>query len=116
MPGGSEPADLHDLTLVRSRGISEESHEFIAPGEARLSARPEPPGSLSIEPAIPDKRGRREMTLMTTPILVLIYAVAAAVIFGIFAGIPMWMIRRHPDTAPDNGLPGYLRADCENLS
>ena len=52
---------------------------------------------------------------MTTPTLILIYAVAALVIFGIFAGIPMWMIRRHPDTAPDNGLPEYLQADWKNL-
>jgi hypothetical protein len=52
---------------------------------------------------------------MTTPILVLIYAVAAVVIFGIFAGIPMWIIRRHPDTAPDNGPPEYLQADWKNL-
>lgn len=52
---------------------------------------------------------------MTTPILILIYAVAAVVIFGIFAGIPMWMIRQHPDTAPDSGLPEYLRADWKNL-
>ena len=52
---------------------------------------------------------------MTTPILVLVYAAAAVVLFGIFAGIPMWMIRRHPDTAPDTKLPGYLRADSENL-
>jgi hypothetical protein len=51
------------------------------------------------------------MTLMTTPILVLVYAVAAVVAFGIFAGIPMWMIRRHPDTAPANVLPEYLRAN-----
>jgi hypothetical protein len=47
---------------------------------------------------------------MTTLILILVYAVAAVVLFGIFAGIPMWMIRRRPDTAPDNKLPGYLRA------
>jgi hypothetical protein len=55
------------------------------------------------------------MTLMTTTVLVLIYAAAAVVVFGIFAGIPMWMIRRHPDTAPDSKLPGYLRADWEGL-
>jgi hypothetical protein len=48
---------------------------------------------------------------MTTPMLVLVYAVAAVVVFGIFAGIPMWMIRRHPDTAPANELPEYLRAN-----
>jgi hypothetical protein len=54
------------------------------------------------------------MTLMTTT-LILIYAAAAVVVFGIFAGIPMWMIRRHPDTAPDNKLPGYLLTDWENL-
>lgn len=48
---------------------------------------------------------------MTTPIQVLVYAVAAVVTFGIFAGIPMWMIHRHPDTAPDNTLPEYQRAD-----
>jgi hypothetical protein len=47
---------------------------------------------------------------MTTLVLVLVYAVAAVVLFGIFAGIPMRMIRRRPDTAPDNKLPGYLRA------
>lgn len=52
---------------------------------------------------------------MTTPVLVLIYAVAAVAVFGIFAGIPMWMIRRHPDTAPENQLPAYLRADWRNL-
>jgi hypothetical protein len=54
------------------------------------------------------------MTLMTTT-LVLVYAAAAVVVLGIFAGIPMWMIRRHPDTTPDNKLPGYLLADWENL-
>jgi hypothetical protein len=48
---------------------------------------------------------------MTTPILVLVYAVAAVMVFGIFAGIPMWMIRRHPDAAPANELPEYLRAN-----
>jgi hypothetical protein len=37
------------------------------------------------------------------------------VLFGIFAGIPMWMIRRRPDTAPDNTLPGYLRVGWESL-
>jgi hypothetical protein len=52
---------------------------------------------------------------MTTPILVLVYAVAAVVLFGIFAGIPMWMTRRRPDTAPDNELPGYLRVGWESL-
>ena len=52
---------------------------------------------------------------MTTPTLALIYAVTALVIFGIFAGIPMWMIRRHPDTAPGNGPPEYLQADRKNL-
>jgi hypothetical protein len=55
------------------------------------------------------------MTLMTTPILVLIYAVAAVVVFGIFAGIPMWMIRRHPDTAPANELPEYLPANWKDV-
>jgi hypothetical protein len=53
---------------------------------------------------------------MTTPILVLVYAVAAVVLFGIFASIPMWMIRTRPDTAPDNKLPEYLRANWKNLS
>jgi hypothetical protein len=52
---------------------------------------------------------------MATPILVLVYAVATVVLFGIFAGIPMWMIRRRPDTAPDNTLPGYLRVGWESL-
>ncbi len=52
---------------------------------------------------------------MTTPILLLVYAVAAVVLLGIFAGIPMWMIRRRPDTAPDNGLPGYLQVGWESL-
>jgi len=51
---------------------------------------------------------------MTTT-LILIYAAAALGVFGIFAGIPMWMILRHPDTAPDNRLPGYMRDDWENL-
>ena len=50
---------------------------------------------------------------MTT--LSLVYAVAAVVLCGIFAGIPMWLIRRHPDTVPDSKLPGYLLADWENL-
>jgi hypothetical protein len=50
---------------------------------------------------------------MTT--LYLVYAVAAMAVFGIFAGIPMWMIHRHPDTATDNQLPDYLRADWKNL-
>jgi hypothetical protein len=54
------------------------------------------------------------MTLMTTT-LILVYAVAAVVLFGIFAGIPMWMIRRHPDTAPANELPEYLRTGWKNL-
>jgi hypothetical protein len=53
------------------------------------------------------------MTLMTT--LIQFYVVAAVVLFGVFAGIPMSMIRRHPDTAPDNTLPGYLLADWEDL-
>lgn len=53
--------------------------------------------------------------MTTTLILVLVYAVAAVVVFGAFVGIPMWMIFRHPDTAPDNGLPGYLRTDWEDL-
>jgi hypothetical protein len=52
---------------------------------------------------------------MTTLILVLVYAVAAVVLFGIFAGIPMWMIGRRPDTVPDNKLPGYLRVGWESL-
>ena len=52
---------------------------------------------------------------MTTPILVLIYAAAAAAVLGIFAGIPMWMVRRHPDTAPVNELPEYLRANWKHL-
>jgi hypothetical protein len=52
---------------------------------------------------------------MTTPILVLVYAVAAVVLFGIFAGIPMWMTGRRPDTEPDNKLPGYLRVGLESL-
>ncbi len=51
---------------------------------------------------------------MTTLTLILVCSAAAAVVFGIFAGIPMWMIRRHPDTAPDSGLPEYLRRDWEN--
>jgi hypothetical protein len=56
------------------------------------------------------------MTLMTTTlILVLVYAAAAVAGFGIFAGIPMWMILRRPDTAPDNRLPGYMRPEWENL-
>jgi hypothetical protein len=49
--------------------------------------------------------------MTTTPTLVLVYAVAAAVLFGTFTGIPLWLSRRHPDTAPDTELPGYLRAD-----
>jgi hypothetical protein len=56
------------------------------------------------------------MTLMTTPILVLIYAAAAVALLGIFAGIPMWISRRHPDTAPDTKLPGYMRAEWESIS
>jgi hypothetical protein len=55
------------------------------------------------------------MTLMTTLILVLVYAVAAVLLFGIFAGIPMWMIHTHPDTAPDSKLPAYLRSPGRNL-
>lgn len=51
---------------------------------------------------------------MTTT-LILVYVAAAVVLFAIFAGIPMWMIRRYPDAAPDNKLPGYLRADWENV-
>jgi len=53
--------------------------------------------------------------MTTTPTLVLVYAVAAAVLFGTFTGIPLWLSRRHPDTAPDTELPGYLRADFEGL-
>jgi hypothetical protein len=55
------------------------------------------------------------MTLMTTLTLVLVCAVAAVLLFGIFAGIPLWIIRRHPDTAPDIKLPGYLGADWESV-
>lgn len=51
---------------------------------------------------------------MTTT-LVLVYAAAAAVLFAIFAGIPMWIIRRRPDSTPDNKLPGYLRSDWEGI-
>ena len=36
-----------------------------------------------------------------TTMLITVYALAAVVLFGIFAGIPMWMIHRHPDSAPD---------------
>jgi hypothetical protein len=50
---------------------------------------------------------------MTT--LYLVYAAVALAVFGIFAGIPMWMIHRHPDTAPDSQLPEYLRADWKNM-
>jgi hypothetical protein len=50
---------------------------------------------------------------MTT--LIVVYAIAAVTLFEIFAGIPMWMIHRHPDTAPHDKLPEYLRADWENL-
>ena len=50
---------------------------------------------------------------MTT--LVAVYAIAAVALSGIFAGIPMWMICRHPDTAPRDEPPEYLRADWENL-
>jgi hypothetical protein len=53
---------------------------------------------------------------MTTPILVLIYAAAAVVLLGIFAGIPMWMTHRKPDTAPEHNLPRYLRAEWESIS
>ena len=48
-------------------------------------------------------------------ILIVVYSIAAAALIGIFAGIPMWMIHRHPDTAPHDKLPEYLRADWENL-
>jgi hypothetical protein len=55
------------------------------------------------------------MTLMTTTlIMVLVCAGAAVVLFGIFAGIPVWMIRRHPDAGPGNKLPGYLRTGWED--
>lgn len=78
------------------------------------SEAPEKSRAVSLlSPRPPDNRGPREITLMTT--LSLVYAVAAVVLFGIFAGIPMWMIGRHPDTAPDSKLPGYLLADWENL-
>ena len=55
---------------------------------------------------------------MTTTllVLVLVFAAAAVVLFGIFAGIPLWMIHRHPDTTPGHTLPGYLRGDWDNLA
>jgi hypothetical protein len=56
------------------------------------------------------------MRLMTTPILVLIYAAAAVVLLGIFAGIPVWITYRKPDNAPEHNLPRYLRAEWESIS
>jgi hypothetical protein len=51
--------------------------------------------------------------MMTT--LIVVCAVAVVALFGIYAGIPMWMIHRRPDTAPHDELPQYLRTDWENL-
>lgn len=50
-----------------------------------------------------------------TTLIVACAIVAAVALCGIFAGIPMWMIRRHPDTVPNDKRPEYLRTDWENL-
>ena len=50
---------------------------------------------------------------MTTT-LILVLAAAVVVLFGVWVGIPLWMVHKRPDTAPANRLPGYLRADWEN--
>jgi hypothetical protein len=53
------------------------------------------------------------MTLMTTT-MILVLAAAAVALFGVWVGIPLWMVHRHPDTALDTRLPAYLRPDWEN--
>ncbi len=53
---------------------------------------------------------------MTTLTLIVVFSAAAAVVLGIFAGIPMWMIHRHPDNAPEHTLPGYLNGDWDGLA
>jgi hypothetical protein len=55
------------------------------------------------------------MRQMTTTTLILVLVPAVAVLYAIWVGIPLWMVHRHPDTAPDNRLPEYLRADWENV-
>jgi hypothetical protein len=52
---------------------------------------------------------------MTTSSLILVLAPAVVVLYAIWVGIPLWMVLRRPDTAPDTRLPEYLRPDWENL-
>jgi hypothetical protein len=54
------------------------------------------------------------MILMTTTTLIGILIPAVVVVLAVWVGIPMWMVHRRPDVAPDNRLPEYLRADWEN--
>lgn len=52
---------------------------------------------------------------MTTTAVVLISAAAVVVVFALWAGIPLWMVRKHPDLPPDNELPEYLRLRHEHI-
>jgi hypothetical protein len=51
---------------------------------------------------------------MTTTMVILILIPAVLAVLAVWVGIPMWMVHRHPDVAPDNTPPEYLRADWEN--
>ena len=46
---------------------------------------------------------------MMTATVVAITAAALVVVFALWVGIPLWMVHKHPDTAPDHELPEYLR-------
>ena len=50
---------------------------------------------------------------MTTTMVILILIPAVLAVLAVWVGIPMWMVHRRPDVAPDNRLPEYLRADWE---
>ncbi len=46
---------------------------------------------------------------MTTATVAVISAAAVVVVYALWVGIPLWMVNKRPDTAPDNELPEYLR-------
>ncbi|MGD0555332.1 MAG: hypothetical protein ABSA93_10170 [Streptosporangiaceae bacterium] len=46
---------------------------------------------------------------MTTGTIAVISAAAVVVVYALWVGIPLWMVHKRPDTAPDNELPEYLR-------
>jgi len=46
---------------------------------------------------------------MTTATVAVISAAAVVVFYALWVAIPLWMVNKRPDTAPDNELPEYLR-------